>query len=271
MFIGQCGTEKSGNYLLYRILREILTQLNEWNSYSSESHCWDSLFRINDIPLSFPELRDFDEVSIQDGSIHLHNSHLTASFTIWDLEGFRRASKLIWTHQTPRLEHYTMLGSQRRWFYILRDGRDVANSWMHYVVSQRMLRRHPQYKISKVEDIYQRYDIFRKAVERWVAHVKAYLALKSYYLEVKFEDLLKNKTAQIDRITDYLGVSNLVDKDAIIQCTSLQRTRQHAPLHLRHAAEGDWRAYFDNRHKEIFQRIAGSLLEQLAYSTTADW
>jgi len=270
MLIGQCGMPKSGNYLLYRILRMILQQLNNWNSYSAETRCWDSLFRINNTSPIFPEVRDMDEVRIDNGEIYLLNSQCRASFALWDLEKFNSMSRLIWTHQTPILEHHTLLGSQRRWFYILRDGRDVVNSWLHYVTSPHIMQRHPNYKISQAKDLYRRYDVFEKCVRRWASHVQAYIALQNHYLEVRYENLIENKVEQIQRIAAYLGVS-IPDVDAIVRQTSVQETRLHAPRHVRRARKEDWRNYFDDQHKKIFQKIAEPLLEKLGYSTGTDW
>lgn len=271
MFIGQCGMPKSGNYLLYRILREILQQLGSWSSYSGKTRCWDSLFQLNDdIPLMFPEQRDIDEVYIKDGLIFLYNGHLNASFAIRNIEEFKYTSRLIWTHQVPMLEHHKLLGSERRWFYILRDGRDVINSWAHNVVSPDMRRRNPQYRISRVEDLYQRYDLFEKTVKRWASHVQAYLKLRNYYLEIRYENLVKEKVSEIKRIADYLGIS-IPDVNAIMKKTSVEATRLHAPLHVRRARVGDWRVYFTSRHKQIFKKIAGSLLKELGYTEDDNW
>ncbi len=264
MLIGQCGFEKSGNYLSYRILREILVQLGYWDSYSAKTQCWESLFRINKIGLSFPELKDCDEVFIQEGIVYLHNSHFETSFAIWDLKEFYQTSELIWTHQSPIHEHHTSMGENRYWFYIVRDGRDVVNSWMHYAVTPRMLQRHTHYTISKVEELYKMYDYFEKTTLAWVNHINAYLIFRDHYFEVMFEDLINNKAETVNLIVSHLGIDG-INVNRIVEDTSVERTKSHAPQHFRRGIKGDWRTYFDDKHMDIFYRIAGGVMKKLGY------
>jgi Asp-tRNA(Asn)/Glu-tRNA(Gln) amidotransferase C subunit len=128
-----------------------------------------------------------------------------------------------------------------------------------------MLQRHPQYKISDIEQLYKRYDYFEKIVSQWIEHVKAYIAIKEKYFTVRFEELTQDKANQIERIIDFLGVSDQVDINTILKATSMNETRLHAPQHFRKAKKGDWEKYFDDKHKEIFQRSAKQVLDSLDY------
>ena len=96
------------------------------------------------------------------------------------------------------------------------------------------------------------------------------LKLRNYYLEIRYENLIKDEALEIKHIADYLGIS-VPDIDAIIRKTSVQATRLHASLHVRRVRIGDWYAYFTPRHKQIFKKIAGSLLKELGYTEDDNW
>ncbi len=261
--LGQCGVEKSGNYLLYRILRSMLSQQESWRSFSERSGCWESLFRLNGIPFSFPEQRDLDEVDVLDGQVYLRNSHLKASFAVMDLEALRRDAAIVWTHQPPDDAHHRLLGDERRWLYLLRDGRAVVNSWLHYAVSPRMLERHPHYRIRNVRDLYADLAYFERTVERWAVHVDRYLELRSHYLEIRYEDLLRDKPAAIARLAEGLGLDAPADPDEIVEATDPDTSRQRAPRHVRKAEIDDWRNHFGERHHEVYRKHTQRTLEAL--------
>jgi hypothetical protein len=245
------------------MLREMLVGCDQWSSFAAASGCWEPLFRLTPIPLSFPEQRDLDEVEVHDGLVHLRNSHLKAGFAVFEPERLAERAALVWTHQAPSAEHHSLLGSERRWIYVLRDGRDVVNSWIHYATSPRMLARHPRYEARTPEELYLRHDYFAKLVARWVEHLEAYLALRDRYLEVRYEELLLDKRAETKRIADHLGLADSIDLDEVAEATSPERTRSRAPEHVRRAVAGDWRGHFDSRHEEIYRRLATPVIEAL--------
>jgi hypothetical protein len=269
--IGQCGVEKSGNYLLYRVLRTLLEQAGAFRSHAAATGCWDSLFALDGIPLSFPEQRDLDEAEIHDGQVYALNSHLKARFAVRDEARFAREAALVWTHQAPTTAHGERLGTGRRWLYLVRDGRDVVNSWIHYAVSPRMRARHPEYRIDRPEDLYALSGYFERAVERWVAHVEAFLTRADRYRLVRYEDLVRDKPGEVKRLADATGLSARVDVDAVVEATRPERTRRDAPRHVRTATTGDWRAHFGPRHEAAYRERTARVIDALGVAEYATW
>jgi hypothetical protein len=271
IYLGQCGVEKSGNYVLYRILKNILEQLDVWDSFTKKSKCWDSLFELNDTPLSFPEMKEVDEIKISDGAIYHINSHFKASYAIWNIKDYDSIARLFWTHQKPNMELFKLLDKNRKWFYIIRDGRDVVNSWMHYAVSPRMQQRHPHYKIGDVETLYNDYNYFTKLINMWTEHIDSYLTLKHLFIEVKYENIIKDKVSEINKIVDSLNYDQKIDIDLVIKQTSIEKTKEEAPHHVRSAKKGDWENYFTQKHKRLFKKIAGQDLIKMGYEKDNFW
>jgi hypothetical protein len=272
MHLGQCGVAKSGNYLVYQIQRDLLEQLGVFRSFVREHGIWEPLIRLNDYPFSFPEQGELDHVNVRDdGVAYLFNAHLKAEIGILALDAFRDEARLVWTHQKPLAAHHDLLGRDRRWVYVIRDGRDVVDSWMHYVVSPRMRARNPQYRIDDVNEIYQDLGYFEKTARYWVEHVRAFQALGDRYFEMRFERLVADKAREVERLVDWLGLSGRVSTRRILERTGVEATRRRAPQHVRKARAGTWRDHFDARHVEIFRRVADGLLEALGFSDGRDW
>ena len=261
--LGQCGVEKSGNYLLYRLLRSALEHAGAFHSHAARSGCWNSLFALDALPLSFPEQRDLDEAEVHEHQVYLRNSHLKARFAVRDLIRFQRDATLLWTHQAPCLEHDLLLGADRRWLYLIRDGRDVVNSWIHYATSPRMLARHPDYRHDSPEGLYGELGYFRKSVDRWASHVEAYLERAERYELVRFEDLVRDRMGEIVRLARFTGLEGRVDVAQLAAHTDPERTRIDAPNHVRRAHVGDWRRFFTAEHDALYRERTQHLLAAL--------
>lgn len=272
IYVGQNGVEKSGNYLLYRILKSLIESDNEWYSYTQETGCWEPLYNWDQTDKSFPEMRSMDEFLISaDGTLYHLNSQFKASFAIWEREQYDSMTSILWTHQSPRATHFEMLSMNRTWFYILRDGRSVVNSWMHYAVTHRMLKRHPQYSVSDVNELYSQIEYFKKNVLRWCSHVNAYLDFQDQYSLVIFEDLVANKAETIKYISNAMGLGIGAHIAEAVQQSDINKTIQDAPGHVRLGSNDDWNNYFTNQHIEIYQKLAGKTLARLGQKLYLEW
>lgn len=269
--IGQCGVEKSGNYLLYRVLRTAMERAGAFHSHAARSGCWKSLFALDAVPLSFPEQVDLDEAEVHEHQVYARNSHLKARFAVRDLARFERDAALVWTHQAPRDEHSRLLGCDRRWIYLIRDGRDVVNSWIHYATSPRMLARHPEYRIDTPAALYERLDYFAKAVDRWARHVEAYRTLAHRYERVRFEDLVRDRSAETARLLRFAGLEQRVELADLLAHTEPERTRSDAPRHVRRAGVGDWRRHFGPQHEALYRDRTEALLDALGIPEYRQW
>lgn len=269
--VGQCGVEKSGNYLLYRLLRTAMERAGAFRSHAARSGCWDSLFALDGGPLSFPEQRDIDEAEVHEHQVYVRNSHLKARFALRDRAGFDRDASLLWTHQPPCEAHRKLLGADRRWLYLIRDGRDVVNSWIHYATSPRMLARHPDYGIDDPGVLYGELDYFIRSVDRWARHVEAYLALEDRYTLVRYEDLVRDRAGETLRLVRFSGLEQHVDMVALLSHTEPERTRADAPNHVRRGGTGDWRRWFGPEQEDLYRERTAGLIERLAIPEYATW
>ena len=148
-------------------------------------------------------------------------------------------------------------------FYLVRDGRDVINSLMHFVTNPITLKRYPEYRIVDPVTLYEDYAYFDRQVTVWRDHVRSIFSLREQYLLIRFEDLINNKKNTIERIGNYLGLQ--VQIEEIMQKTSFSTMKKQANEHVRKGKQGDWKNYFTTIHLERFNRIAGSELEMLGY------
>lgn len=260
MNIGLCGVEKSGNYYLYRILRQILEQTGRYSSFSEYYKIWHALDLTSSVAKTFPEITDLDEVRFDADGVLLVNSHHKASARLFDIDDFDRRAKLIWCHQPPDQHFFSNLKSDRVWFYIVRDGKAVVNSWIHYATSARMLARHPSYRVTDPKELYADLSYFKNSVHRWTDHVASYLGLRDQFVLIEYNKLLEDSRSEIHRMITHLGVSeNGIDLEAIIDATSFQSIRKHAPNHARKAKKNDYRSFFTEQHHEIYCEITADI------------
>lgn len=264
--IGLCAFRKSGNYLLIRILKSALQQLGAWQSYSIFAKLWDDKYTHED--LSYPEEAEIDEMYVEGDTLVLYKGPCLVSEKInkWDLKTLNERSQFILTHQKPMQVHHDLFGADRKWIYIIRDGRGTINSWMHYAVSPVLLRRHPdEYKISDVRELYALPGYVEKHTQRWREHVDAYLELKDKYYFVRFEDLTKNKAHEVRKLFEFLGIADAVDINIIVEETGFDAMQKKAPGHVRKGKSSDWREYFSAAQKKSYFEITNGILEHFGY------
>lgn len=271
MLLGQCGIDKSGNYLLWCVLKKILEQINEWNSWGQYSNCWSGI--LSEEYLYFQEEAEIDTLYVHENEIVLKKSQhrIFIGTNTNDVNIFNKKSKLIWTHQMPRETHFTVLHPQRKWIYIMRDCRDVINSWIHFAVFPNVIKRTPGYQIKNAKELYELPGWFDKHVAMWKDHVSVYQDFANHYLLVRFEDLIENKQSTINKIITYLDITDYVDIDKIISETSFVSMKKQAPQHLRKGIHGNWRNYFSKQHVDIVKEICGELLIKFGYEQNYDW
>lgn len=279
MFVGQNGFPKSGNYLLFKILKNILIQCGIYSSYTAKFQYW-----ISD-QMSFPDENEVDHIHIdKNQQIFLKIAPVFAKRGGLIAEGggykissqkeltvLNSVARLIWLHQDPKIEHFDMLGQDRKWIYIVRDGRDVVNSYFHYSVTPRMLQLHPEYQLTSIEKIYGDMDYFERIVLQWKEHVDTFLKFQNKYLLIKFENLLKYKAEQVLKIIDFLEIRQTLDVNRVIDATNIHQMRKNAPAHVREGKRRDWIHYFDQAHRQLFKSIAGEALINLGYENDTNW
>jgi hypothetical protein len=91
-------------------------------------------------------------------------------------------------------------------------------------------------------------------------------------LSVRFEDLIEDRVAALNRIIDHLLVRTDLRAsrpdilDAIQNSINPKTSRT-----FRSGKTGEWRKYFTEEHKRMFKDVAGDLLIRLGYERDRDW
>ena len=264
----QCGHDKSGTYLLYRLLSGILRQNNLYCSFMASSGLGFIIDRC------FPENKRYDEVNEVD-YIRKGNGGWGVNFPSpdcrhvpVDLDLILQYSSFCYTHESPATIDALRDKFSHR-IYLMRDGRDVVNSYIHFLTNDISLNLCPEYKISNPLHLYDNLSYFEKLVRDWHEHILSYDEYKEDYCMLKFEDLLEDREKVIKTLSCYLDLP--VNATELAGSTTFKAMKKKAPLHLRRGLQGDWSTYFTDKHKEIFKSVAGDSLIQQGYEKSNQW
>jgi hypothetical protein len=185
--------------------------------------------------------------------------------------------------------------------HILRDGRDVAVSWVHYewnnaaheggffTLTPEQIARRAAYRSAPAEFRPGRKSLFGdQSIEHlarwWKTNVSRALdegsrLLESRYCEVRYEDLLATGSVkEIRRLLRFLGANSSAESARqCIEDTSFERMSgrirgdEDTTSFFRKGVSRDWKNYFTERDKELFKEVAGDLLVRLGYERDHDW
>lgn len=191
------------------------------------------------------------------------------------------------------VEEISRIYPEAKVVHVIRDGRDVAVSWMHHrwnrsrdqggsqrLQPEEVERRETYYndpqklrEIGMFEDENLRYRArsWRDRVEETM-HSGPRL-FGGNYTEVRYEDLLENTAGTAERLFEFLGVSTR--DDIVSRCVEKasfeslsggrQRGEENPAAFFRKGVAGDWRNVFTGEERRIYIEEAGDLLERLDY------
>jgi hypothetical protein len=174
--------------------------------------------------------------------------------------------------------------------HIIRDGRDVAVSWMYHVRNH----GHEHGGILSAEELermenYADVGMFteerlREIASSWRINVTQAMddgpkLFGKNYAEVRYEDLLERPEEGVGRLLSFLdanaskqSVQRCVEKASFERWTKGRTRGEEDPSSLlRKGITGDWKNVFNAGDKEIFKDEAGDLLVQLGYENNLDW
>jgi len=270
-----CGYPKSGNSLLYKILRELAG--DDFASYTWTFGLSDIIMKLCHGYMTFPNIAVYDNIRFSrerdgagSGRVQLEFPHprcrrVEVSGTA--IEALKESS-ILWSHERPdRVESHLGSAFPHSRLYLVRDGRDVITSQVHYVVTCLSRRLRPEYEYETADEVYDDTDLFKRWACDWAAHVRAYRANRQKYVSVKFEDLVNRKRSEIIRLGAALGVHPIDDEelDRIESVTSYETMKTEAPEHLRRADSAGWKTEWTKYHRDIFEMCAGRELRLLGY------
>lgn len=183
--------------------------------------------------------------------------------------------------------------------HIIRDGRDVQVSLTHHrwnrstdrggiqVLRPGEAERREAYhndprKLSEMGMFDE--DTLRSMARSWRSLVGTVVEdgpnlLGQNYAEARYESLLENTSAELERLLKFLGgsvdeptISRCVDKASFETMSDGRRRGEEDPASfLRKGVAGDWKNVFTTKDKRIFKQEAGDLLVQLGYENNDDW
>ena len=156
--------------------------------------------------------------------------------------------------------------------HIIRDGRDVAVSAAHHARNFGKGRKH-EAEGSAFPD-----GQLEKLAAEWASRVGKTAEdgpelLGENYTEVRYEDLLREPGAEIQRLLTFLAVDSTEKTTTrCIEAASFERLskgrkrgEEDPSSFFRKGVAGDWKLVFTPGEREIFDREAGDLLARLGY------
>lgn len=179
-----------------------------------------------------------------------------------------------------------------RAIHIVRDGRDVAVSGFFHVYRNRAAEGdEPSPLVRRVEKVLEggggrlfTDEHLRFRAQSWndvTTAVDGLLrpALGERYLLLRYEDLLADTRASIERTFAFVGVgcspqlvSDILEATSFKKMSGGRRAGEQDPKSGRRKGQaGDWKNYFTPRDRALFAALAQPALERFGYEPDASW
>jgi hypothetical protein len=182
-------------------------------------------------------------------------------------------------HSDPTPSNIEVLHSLGRPYIVqVRDPRDIAVSWAHFVDIPHRRHAHPEMAGLDLEGriakfIEQDLDVTLQFAVGWRSALHPTLGLW-----VSYEDLLADTKGVMRCVTDHfkLGLTD-AQLDAIVVRRSFKvqtgrdSGQEDASRFNRKGVKGDWANHFTDAHKDEFKRIAAGRLIELGYEQDDEW
>jgi len=165
-------------------------------------------------------------------------------------------------------------------YFIFRDPRDVVVSHVFYVTEMESRHVHHEYYQS-LPDFESRLKVsilgrpdagieFPNIAERFAPYMD--WLKRPEVLAIHFEDLIHDRAATLARILDHFltRVPLQSPRELILESLESSINPSRSPT-FRSGKTGEWKKYFTDEHKKIFDDVAGDLLIRLGYERTKDW
>ncbi len=269
-----CGYPRSGNYLLHTILRYVLydNKITYFSQKVGLSYIWKITYKQYNLNELFPGYLNIDMIRVYNSQLFLckmHKIKFLENIKV-DKNLFFKTASLVWSNDNLKnlaciLENFDHI------IYIVRDGRDAINSFIHFYSMphiQKFFEKHRKYS---VEDVYSNIKLFKKFVRLWTNHVSSYFEIKKLYpfqkkiILLRFEDLIKDKNIILDIFPQNI-LNKKISKTNLTALFSFYKMKKSANHHLNFGHAGTWKNYFKKEHMKIFEELAGNYMEKLGYT-----
>jgi hypothetical protein len=233
---------------------------------------------------------------------HLANlTRLTIDYFL--AEQLSKTNKRIVGDKTPFvspdvIEEIGTIYPEAKVIHIIRDGRDVAVSLIHFMwnhakneggifdLEPEELEKRRAYREGSLDppagSLFTD-ERLASIAEDWSTGVGKVMEdgpalLGGNYTEVRYEDLLERPIGEAQRLLEFLGVDSSVEKaKKCVERARFERKTSRKPgqedpsSRFRKGVAGDWKSVFTEEDKRIFKEIAGNLLIELGYEKDDNW
>jgi len=248
MKILQAGVEKSGNYWLFNIIKELLLLegIDSLNGNSAKLGIGD---RYKEAKLSYKDQHYIDTVETQFGKLYQMISSVYSE-EIKDEVSFAENTNYVWTHSGFDDKIKLLSQHMTHTVYLVRDPRDVAISKSKFAFKSYSLDKRWNNPGKSPEDYLK--NRFERIMIKWANHVKGYSKVPNVHF-IFFENLFLDFQGEVKRLADYLGIAISEGQLAVIeQNVSADNLRKKDPDHVRKGKIGNWKNYKD---KEIIDKM----------------
>lgn len=169
---------------------------------------------------------------------------------------YHRPDWLLLRAARPRIlkSHESYYSRHQKVIYIVRDPRDVAVSYYHYVIKYRELPS--GYPMADYVPRFMRED-FEAQFGPWNDHVSSWLQMRQGqpdFLFLRYEDLLADPMTELGRIADFMGITATTSRlRQVISLSSSDHMRQ-----LEREQSRQWSGTRKSRQDMFFVRSAKS-------------
>src|SRR6266540_3704893 len=166
-------------------------------------------------------------------------------------------------------------------YFIYRDPRDMLVSQVFFATD--MQEEHGMHEFySALPDLGERLKIAITGIDRdglYMVSVKQRYEGVFQWLEqknlmcIRFEDLIHNQDSTLNSMLDEVEKTGYKiptprAKALSVLVEAIQPKKSHT---FRSGKTGEWKQYFTNEHKKLFNDVAGDLLINLGYEKNNDW
>lgn len=267
MVILQIGSPKSGNFWMYKILKEILIRSN---LHSPSFIQQQPIYKIaKNWELNYPVQAEIDVIDITD----LQTTYRISSIfkmPIEDLNSYVSKTNRVWTHSPVCKATKKIFSHFDKKIYIIRDPRDRAVSAANYYCSPYMLKYYPQ-PITNPKEYLEKH--LEDLMIEWVWHVFDYIRLqKKLNLHiVYFESFLIDFQRELESLLNYLELAlPKNEKQNLENEVSFTILKKSNPKHLKKGTSGYWKNHLSDEQKEKANVITAPLLKVLGYPTLSE-
>lgn len=196
---------------------------------------------------------------------------------------------------TAHLDEIHEIYPDARIIHIVRDGRDVAVSAMHhwwrlakdqpggvFDLTPEELALRDAYLENRAGFLESGCSIFTEErlsqlARRWAyrvgkAHRDGTALYGERYLEIRYEDLLRETPRTLRRIFELLGartddrfIERCIRASSFEKASNRRQGEEDSGSFFRKGVAGDWRGVFTERDREIYKELAGNQLAEMGY------